>query len=93
MFAEGFRDKIFDTETVAVLRCALADKYSAVRTEAVKFFIAAIAQGVLHCFRGILIPKCLQRAFETRYSTLRPSSLLAVPKMMKIRTSISKTPF
>ena len=58
MFSEGFRDKIFDTETVAALRHALADKAVVVRTEVIKFYIAAIAQGVLHCFRGIYIPKC-----------------------------------
>ena len=54
MFAEGFRDKIFDTETVAALRRALLVAYNkaSVRSEAVKFFIAAIAQGVHHCLVG-----------------------------------------
>ena len=66
MFAEGFRDKIFDIETIDVLVGALLDKASLVRAEVVKFFIAAIAQGVLHCIRGIFIPKCLQRAFGAR---------------------------
>ena len=74
MFAEGVRDKIFDTKTVAALRFALVDEDSVV--EAVKFFIAAIAQGVVHCFRGIFLLKCLQRAFGTRYSTSRPSMYL-----------------
>ena len=50
MFVEGFREKIFDTMTVAALRHALADKASVVRIEAVKFFIAAVAQGMLFVF-------------------------------------------
>ena len=57
MFSEGFRDKIFDSKTVAAFRRALTDEDSVV--EAVRFFVAAIVQGVLHCFRGIFIPKCL----------------------------------
>ena len=45
MFAEGFRDKIFDTETVAALRRSLLVAYKAsVRSEAVKFFIASAKQ-------------------------------------------------
>ena len=56
MFAEGFRDKIFDTETIAVFGCALVDKASVFRTEAVKFFITAIAQGALYCFRRVFLP-------------------------------------
>ena len=75
MFAEGFRDKIFDHEAVAALGRALANTSS---VGAVKFFITAIAQGVLHCFRGIPIPKCFQRVFGTRYLTRRPSLHLDV---------------
>ena len=78
MSAEGFRGKIFDTESIAALGCALVDKASVLRTEAVKFFIAAIAQGVLHCFRGLFIPKYLQRALGTRYLISRPSLHLDV---------------
>ena len=65
MFSEGFRDKIFDTKTVAALQHALADQSSIVRTKVVKFLIAAIAQGVLQYVRGIFVPNRLQRAFGT----------------------------
>ena len=78
MSAEGFRDKIFDTKTIVALGRALADKASVVRTEAVKFFNASLAQGVLHYFRRIFIPNFLQRAFGTRYLTLRLSPHLVV---------------
>jgi hypothetical protein len=49
---------------------------SDVRSSVVKFFTAAIAQGALHCFHRIFILKYLQRAFGTRYLTLRPSPYL-----------------
>jgi hypothetical protein len=55
MFAEGFRDKIFDTEIVAVLVQALGDTDSDVRRSAVNFFTVAIAQGTLDCSHRILI--------------------------------------
>ena len=55
MIAEGFQDKIFDTKTVSALKRAVADEDSVV--EVVKFFITAIAQGALRCFRRIFIPK------------------------------------
>ena len=76
MFAERFRDKIFNTQIVAALRRALVDEDSIV--QAVKFFIAAIAQGVLHCFCRIFIPKRLQRVFGTKYLTLKLSPYLDV---------------
>jgi hypothetical protein len=71
MFAGGFRDKIFDTNTVATLGRALGDGDSNVRSSVVKFFTAAIAQGELGCSHRIFILKYLQRAFGTRYFTLR----------------------
>jgi hypothetical protein len=72
IFAEGIWDKIFDTETILTLGHALSDKNYHVRSSAVKILTAATAQGVLHCFHRIFIPKYLQRAFRTRYLTLRP---------------------
>jgi hypothetical protein len=71
IFAGGIWDKIFDTETVAALVHALGDEDRVVRRNAVNFFIAAMAQGELCCFYRIAIPKYLQRAFGTRYLTLR----------------------
>ena len=50
VFAEGVRDKMFDTETIAALGCALRHKDSKVRSSAVEFFAAALDQGALHCF-------------------------------------------
>jgi len=35
------------------------------------FFTAAMAQGVLHSFYRVFIPKSLQRGFGTRYLILR----------------------
>jgi hypothetical protein len=71
IFAEGIWDKIFHTETVATLGCALGDEFSHVRGSVVEFFTAAIAQGELGCSHRIFILKYLQRAFGTRYFTLR----------------------
>lgn len=45
-FAEGFRDRIFDTEVVAALGHTLGDKVSEVRYSTIKFFTAAAAQGM-----------------------------------------------
>ena len=73
LFAEGVRDRIFDTETVAALGCALRHKDSNVRSSAVEFFASAMAQGALHCFLGIFIPKYLQVVFGIRYMSLGPS--------------------
>ena len=52
IFAEGFRDKIFDTGIVAALVRALGDINSSVGPRAVNFFTAVIAQGALCCFDG-----------------------------------------
>ena len=58
MVAEGFRDKIFDTEIIAALvRPLLDDNYSDVGISVVEVFTAAIAQGALSCFHGIFILK------------------------------------
>lgn len=75
---EGFRDKIFDTETIAALRRALSNEDSYIRSSTVEFFTAAVAQGALHCFPGILIPTCSQRGFGPRYLILRSSPHLDV---------------
>ena len=71
IFAEGFRDKLLDTETIAAFIRALHDEYDDVRSSAVKLFTAAMAQGALLCFCRIFILKYLQRAFGTRFLTLR----------------------
>jgi hypothetical protein len=71
IFAEGIWDKIFHTETVATLGRALGDRDYNVRISVVEFFTAAIAQGELGCSHRIFILKYLQRAFGTRYFTLR----------------------
>ena len=63
IFAEGFGDKKFDTAIVAALGCALSDQNWWLRSNAIKFFTAAIAQGALHCFSVICIPKYLQMVF------------------------------
>ena len=76
MFAEGFRDKIFDTMTAAAFESALAYNTSVVG--AVKFFITAITQGVLRCFRGTYILIYLQRAVGTKYLSPGPSLHLEV---------------
>ena len=72
IFIDGVRGKIFETEIVYALGRVLDDTDSNVRSSAVKFFTAAMVQGALHCFYGILIPKYLQKEFGTRY--LRPRS-------------------
>ena len=53
IFADGFRDKIFDTDIVAALVHALGDTDSDVSSSVVKFFTAATAQGALRSFHGI----------------------------------------
>ena len=74
IFAEGFRDKVFDYEIIATLGRALGHTDSiASITGAVEFFTAAMAQGALCCFHGILTPKYLQRGFGIRYLILRSS--------------------
>ena len=78
ILAEGLRDKIFDTDIVAALGRALSDETSYVRSSAVNFFTAAMAQGALHFFEGIFIPKYSQRVFGIRYLTLRLSQHLDV---------------
>jgi hypothetical protein len=78
IFAEGFRDKIFDTEVVAVLGRALSDENNSLRQSTIRFFTVAMAQGALCCFHGILIPQYSQRAFGTRCLTLRSSPHLDV---------------
>ena len=71
IFAEGFWDKMFDTEIIAVLGHALRDPHAGVRMGTVKVFTAAMAQGVLRCFYRTFIPKYTQRGFGTGYLTLR----------------------
>ena len=57
MFADGFRDKTFDTAIVAALVRALGDRDSYVRSSAVNFFTAATAQGPLHCVHRTFVLK------------------------------------
>jgi len=78
IFAEGFRDKIFDTEIITTLGCALSNNSWWFRDSAFDFFTAAIAQGVLYHFCVICIPKYLQMVFGTRYLALRYSLHLVV---------------
>jgi hypothetical protein len=78
IFAEGFRDKIFDTEIVAALGRVLGDTHPGARSTVVDFFTVAMAQGTLHFFYGIFMLKYSQRAFRTRYLILRPSPYLDV---------------
>jgi hypothetical protein len=59
IFAEGIQDTIFDTETIAALGHALSDKNYYVRGSAVEILTAAMAQGVLHRFHRIFMPKFL----------------------------------
>ena len=70
IFTEDFRDKLFDAEITAALERARNDRDSSVRKSMFNVFTAAIAQGVLHCFFVIRIPKYSQMVFGTRYSTL-----------------------
>ena len=71
IFAEGFRDKIFDTEMVSALGRALSDESDDLKNSAVEFFTAAVAQGMLCFFYEILIQKYSQSVFGTRYLILR----------------------
>ena len=82
IFTEGFRHNIFDPEIVTAVGGALGDKDSEVRHSAVKFFIAAIAQGALCCFHRTFIPKYSQRGFRRIYLTLRSSPYLEVHYMI-----------
>ena len=85
--AEGFRDKLFDTETVAAFIRAIRDKDPYVRCSAVKLFTAAMAQGEAHCFYRIFILKYSQRAFETRYLKLRQLPLISMHYMIEVPMS------
>ena len=87
IFVDGLRDKIFDTEIVAALRCALSDVDPHVRQLTVEFFIAVIAQGALSLFCGPFILKYLQTAFVRRYLTRSSSSHLDVRGVIMIATS------
>jgi len=78
IFAEGFRDKIFDTEIVHALGNALSNQNWWLRYNVVNIFTAAIAQGALHSFSVICISKYLQMVFGTRYLTLGSSLHLDV---------------
>ena len=49
IFAEGFRDKIFDAEMLTALGRVLGDTDPNVRSSAVNFFTVATAQGELCC--------------------------------------------
>jgi len=50
LFAEGFRDKIFDIEVVTALGHALGHEDVNIGSSAVKILTTALAQGVLFCF-------------------------------------------
>ena len=71
IFPEGFRDKIFNTEIIAALGCALSNESMYFRDGVVNFFTAATAQGALCCFYGIFTLKYSQRNFGKRYLALR----------------------
>ena len=98
MIAEGVRDKIFDAEIVSALGRALSDKDSNVGRSAINFFTAAIAQGAPRCFRGIFIPNHLQRAFGTKYLTLRflphlyVHQVIMIPLSEEVRSNSSLLP-
>ena len=88
IFADGLQDKIFDTEFVAALGRALADKDSNMRSSAVDIFRAAIVQGLFSSVCGVFIVlKYFQRAFGTKYLILRLSPHLYVHCVMKILMS------
>jgi len=75
IFAEGFRDKIFNAEIITALGGALGDKDYNARQSAVEIFTAVIAQGVLSSFfMFMFMLKYLQTTFGTR--NLRWSLLL-----------------
>ena len=87
IFADGFRDKKFDTQFVAALGRALGDKDSNMRSSAVDIFRAAIAQGSFSSVCGVFILKYLQMAFGTKYLILKLSPHLYVHCVMSISTS------
>ena len=88
IFADDLRDKIFDTDLVAALGRALTDRRQwQLRHSVVEFFTAAIAQGALHCFCVIRIPKYSQMVFGTRYLTLTSSLHLDVHSVIQILVS------
>ena len=78
IFPDGIQDKIFDTKIVAALGRALGDSFHSPRQSAVEFFTAALVQGALLCFHGILSLKYSQRGFGTRYLIPRSSPHLDV---------------
>ena len=78
IFAEGFRDKIFDAKIVAALGRTLTRETSDLGSSLVGFFMVAMDQGVLHCFDKIFIPKYSQRVFGITYLTRRLSQQLDV---------------
>ena len=66
MLAEGFRDKIFNTEIVRALGHALSDENPSIRCRAVKFFTTAVPQGALHCFHTeIFVEGFRDKVFDT----------------------------
>jgi len=67
LFAEGFRDKVFNTEIVAQLGHALHHKDFNIRSCAIKILTAALDQGVFCCFYGIFILNYSQMGFGTRF--------------------------
>ena len=74
IFAEGFRDKIFDTKIVNMLGHALSNEnHTETSSTVVTIFTAALAQGVAHCFQKILMLTYSQRGFGTSYLILRLS--------------------
>jgi hypothetical protein len=75
---EGLRDDLCDRDTVRNLGHALYDSNTNVSRNAIDFFIAAIAPGMSFHLDSRIILKCLQGAFEIRYSILRPSPYLDV---------------
>jgi hypothetical protein len=83
---EGLRDRMFETEFVAILRRALDDE-KGYRSSAIAIFTAAIAQSATTSVCGVFILKYLQVAFGTRYSILRLSLHLYIHCVMKILTS------
>jgi len=72
IFAEGFRDKILNTEIVISLGRALSHEtlYHESST-VVEIFTTALAQGAPRIFSWDIMPTYLQRGFETRYLILR----------------------
>ena len=81
IFPEGTRDKIFDNEIVAALGCELDSR---ARISAVELFTAALAQGVVLGFLGILTLKYFQRGLGTRYLIPRSSPHLDVHLVAQI---------